>query len=339
MVLSTLQSDLLAAFRAIKTTPVLVVGDIILDRYIWGDVERVSAEAPVPVLEISRTQDRLGGAANVAMNLANLGAAVSLAGFLGKDTEAAIVRGLCESAAILTDGVVVDRNRPTTFKTRVIGRTQQLVRIDREERFLGEESVRGELASVIENKIEKAKCIILSDYAKGVVGKDILAKFQTAKEQGKLSLKDRPVMVDPHPANYELYKGMALAKPNRKEAERGSGVKITDVKSAVQAGKILLKRWDAEILVISLSEDGLVIVGAGAEDGIHIPTHAKEIFDVSGAGDTVTALFAAAIAVGATPLVAGTLANLGAGVVVSEVGTMPITAKQLEREINRIGAV
>jgi D-beta-D-heptose 7-phosphate kinase/D-beta-D-heptose 1-phosphate adenosyltransferase len=330
------REDLLATLERFKGLPVLVVGDVILDRYIWGKVERISPEAPVPVVDVKTLEDRLGGAGNVARNLRNLGATVSLCGFVGDDDEAQVVYRLLEQDGISREGIMVDRTRPTCLKTRVIAHSQQVVRIDRESRAGVAHSLREGFAAVVDAQIDQSKALILSDYGKGAVSPTLMQRLIAAAENKRLGLGARPLVVDPHPANYAIYSHISVAKPNRKEAEAGAGMKIVDRATALEAGKILCERWDAAMVMITLGEDGLVIVQRGIETGTFLETVAREVFDVSGAGDTVTALFTAAMATGASVDVAGDLANIAAGVVVSEIGTAPISLERLKREIHRL---
>jgi D-beta-D-heptose 7-phosphate kinase/D-beta-D-heptose 1-phosphate adenosyltransferase len=288
------------------------------------------------VVDVKTLEDRLGGAGNVARNLRNLGATVSLCGFVGDDDEAQVVYRLLEQDGISREGIMVDRTRPTCLKTRVIAHSQQVVRIDRESRAGVAHSLREGFAAVVDAQIDQSKALILSDYGKGAVSPTLMQRLIAAAENKRLGLGARPLVVDPHPANYAIYSHISVAKPNRKEAEAGAGMKIVDRATALEAGKILCERWDAAMVMITLGEDGLVIVQRGIETGTFLETVAREVFDVSGAGDTVTALFTAAMATGASVDVAGDLANIAAGVVVSEIGTAPISLERLKREIHRL---
>lgn len=331
------REELLATLDRIVGVPIVVTGDLILDRYIWGKVDRISPEAPVPVVEVRRTDDRLGGAGNVVRNLRAIGAAVEVSGIIGDDEDGQSLLSLLSEIGASHSGVIVDSTRPTVLKTRVIAQTQQIVRIDREERGEGPSSVSKGLAAVLEKSIEAHKAVIVSDYGKGAVSQAVLDCLHNATGQGRLGLSSRPLFVDPHPRNYERYRCMSVAKPNRKEAELASGVSIASTRDAFAAADILSKRWKAEMMVITLGEDGMIVKMAETTEGIHLKTAAKEVFDVSGAGDTVTALFCAALAVGASATIAGILSNIAAGIVVSEVGTVAIDAGRLRSEISRWG--
>jgi rfaE bifunctional protein kinase chain/domain len=322
--------ELLDAVERLSKVNVLVVGDLILDRYVWGRVERISPEAPVPIVDVTRIEDRLGGAGNVVRNLRQLGVAVSVCGFVGDDQDGSTLLSLLAQEGLSRDGVLIDRSRPTTLKTRVIAHAQQVVRIDREKKGLRELPLREGFAAVVDAHIDECDALVVSDYGKGTISNEVMQRIARAYETGRLGIRSRPVVVDPHPANYENYRCITIAKPNRKEAEIATGVQIVDTESAFLAARRLKDRWEAEMMMVTLGEDGLVIVGPGPDDALSLPTRAVEVFDVSGAGDTVTAVFAAAMASGSSPSVSGELANIAAGIVVSEIGTFAITAEQLK---------
>jgi len=337
--MSTVTStELLHTLDAIVGTPILVVGDMILDRYVWGTVDRISPEAPVPVVEVISTEDRLGGAGNVVRNLARIGVKVATCGLIGDDDEGQMMLQLLGDIGAEKDGVLVDRSRPTTLKTRVIAQKQQMVRIDREKTGAESSALSEGLAGIIEAHIDANKAVILSDYGKGAISQAVLKKLDEAWGAKRLGLGIRPLVVDPHPYNYNNYLRLSVAKPNRKEAEIASGVRIRSVSDAFKAADILMAKWNAEMMVITLGEDGMIVKRSGETVGLHMETTALEVFDVSGAGDTVTALFSAALAAGASPAIAGALANIAAGIVVSEVGTFAIDGERLRHEILRIGA-
>ncbi len=327
------KKELLAALDRINGVPILVVGDLILDRYLWGGVSRISPEAPVPIVEVRKIEDRLGGAGNTARNLRSIGAKVTMCGFIGDDDEGKIALSLLESDGVGKDGIIIDRERPTSLKTRVIGQHQQIVRIDREDTSPRSLALKEGFAAVVDAHIEASRAVILSDYGKGAVFENLVDKLEEARLAGRISYKDRPLVVDPHPANYGIYQGMSVAKPNRKEAEIASGIRIKDKQSGIEAANVLLGLWKADMMLVTLGEDGLVITFADKRPAIHLETRARQVFDVSGAGDTVTAIFTAAIASGSSAQVAGELANIGAGIVVSEIGTAAVSLTKLKAEI------
>ncbi len=313
-------SELLTTIEHFKGQPILVVGDIIVDRYIWGQVNRISPEAPVPIVEVNKNEDRLGGAGNVVSNLLELGTEVHLAGFLGNDLEGESVKELLKSKAVDGSAIISVDGRPTTLKTRVIAHSQQVVRIDREDASNYDSKIVEALAQAVSKQINKVKAVIISDYGKGAVTEEILKATQG---------KGVKVVLDPHPKNYSFYRNIDVVKPNRKEAEKAVGFKISSVDLAFKAAKQLQEQWQVDTVLLSLSEDGLIVDSKKLNQSIHLPTVAKDVFDVSGAGDTVTAVYTAALAAGSSLEVAGTLANISAGIVVGEVGVVPITPRQL----------
>jgi D-beta-D-heptose 7-phosphate kinase/D-beta-D-heptose 1-phosphate adenosyltransferase len=333
----TKPAELLETLKKIRDVPMVVIGDVILDRYIWGRVDRISPEAPVPVVEVRRVEDRLGGAANVAHNLRAIGAKVSLCGFIGDDDEGKQVLALLEKEGIEKEGVMIDRGRPTSLKTRVIASRQQIVRIDREKKEGLGAAMREGFAAFVQTHLANARGIVVSDYGKGAISEPLIRRLAEARAQGLLKITDRPLVLDPHPANYSIYRDIPIVKPNRKEAEAAVGFSIVTKENAALAGEVLLKLWNCDMAMITLGEDGLMIMERGAKEPAFLDTMAREVFDVSGAGDTVTSLFTAALAVGASPSVAGDFANLGAGIVVSEVGTVAATVDKLTAEISRMG--
>jgi D-beta-D-heptose 7-phosphate kinase / D-beta-D-heptose 1-phosphate adenosyltransferase len=325
------KEQLAKALDKIASTPILVVGDLMLDRYIWGNVDRISPEAPVPVVEVIKTEARLGGAGNVVRNLSAIGAKPTVCGVVGSDEDGRALIEILDSIGAERSGVVVDPSRPTTVKTRVIAHTQQVVRIDFESRVGVDSEVSQRMIGAIDRAIDENKAVVLSDYGKGMVSAEVLDALDRASKAGRLGLTRRPLFVDPHPVNYGRYRSMSVAKPNRKEAELASGLAIHSVEDAFK------KRWNSEMMVITLGEDGLIVKAAGAAKGLHLETMAQEVFDVSGAGDTVTTLFSCALAVGESPAVAGVLANIAAGIVVSEVGTVAVDLPRLRAHIEHWG--
>ena len=329
------KQELLDIIDRISGTPIQVIGDFVLDSYTWGKVERISPEAPVPVVEVVRMEDRLGGAGNVVRNLATIGAKPAACGVIGDDREGRSVLELLKEIGADASGIITDSSRPTVLKTRVIAHTQQIVRIDRERRAELNERMTEQLVDAVASGLPTAKAVILSDYGKGVVTEPLLRSLDSAYKRGDLGLSSRPLFVDPHPRNYSLYKVMSVAKPNRKEAEAASGQKIESVEDAFRVAELLLEKWNSEIMVITLGEGGMVVRKKGSLEGLHLETAAQEVYDVSGAGDTVTAVYTAALAVGAGPVNAGVLANIAAGIVVSEIGTAAIKLDKLKESVSR----
>lgn len=311
-------------------TPVVVVGDLIVDHYIWGKVNRISPEAPVVVVEVTKEDRRLGGAGNVARNLSTLGAQVSVCGVVGDDDSGRTLIGMMDEIRIDSSGVLVDRSRPTTMKTRVIAHNQQVVRVDREITAPLADSYAEGVAAALQSKFATTRGVIISDYAKGTVCPQLFDRIEQGYERGVLGADRIPVLVDPKSANFSRYRRATIIKPNRAEAEEASGIAIPDRAAAAAAGNALLERWSSEMVLITLGELGMVLVSRDpAEPVVEVDTVARHVFDVSGAGDTVSAVFLLALAVGATRAEAATLANSAAGIVVGEVGTVAVTKDQL----------
>jgi D-beta-D-heptose 7-phosphate kinase/D-beta-D-heptose 1-phosphate adenosyltransferase len=332
------KEELLEALDRIAGAKILVAGDLMLDRYIWGEVERISYEAPVPVVHVTRTEDRLGGCGNVVQNLRGLGASVSVCGFVGDDAEAHIVLRLLDECGADREGVMTDGKRPTTIKTRVIARKQQIVRIDREDSSARASALQEGFAAVLDSQLDAMNGVIISDYGKGAVNAKLLSKLAEARAQNRIGLGVRPLMVDPSPANYGLYSGITVAKPNRKEAEAATGLRLDSQERVIEAAHILIDKWDAEMMLISLGSRGLALVKRKEDKALLLEALARDVFDVSGAGDTVVSIFTGALSAGVESSLAGDLANIGAGLVVSEVGTAAVKKAAMQHEIERLAA-
>ena len=300
---------------------VLVVGDLMLDRYILGDVDRISPEAPVPVLRHVQRYERPGGAANVAMNLAGLGCKAYLAGFWGADGEQAELAKLVEAAGVDTLGVV-SCSQPTISKTRIVARTQQLLRLDVEGHgpMPHEESARLEARAV--ELVKKVHAVILSDYAKGALPDDVCAAIIRAARAASI-----PVLVDPKTKDLSKYSGATTLCPNRGELAAATGVAADDTDRMLAAARVQMQEHDFKFLTVTMSEKGIIVLGP--EGDYHSPARAREVYDVSGAGDTVIATLAAALAGGLHTSTAVDLANLAAGIVVGKIGTVPIAQHEL----------
>jgi D-beta-D-heptose 7-phosphate kinase/D-beta-D-heptose 1-phosphate adenosyltransferase len=312
-----------ALVRRFASVRVLVVGDVMLDRFVWGRVERISPEAPVPVVHVTRDDARPGGAGNVVSNVRALGGRAAFAGIVGDDAAGKMLRRMMDELGVSTDGLVVDRHRPTIEKTRIIAHHQQVVRLDREDPP-GES---GRAAARVRDHVlaarRRADVIVVSDYNKGVVGAELLDALAAAHRAEPFRW-----VVDPKRANFGHYKRVSLVKPNREEAAAASGVEIRDRASLRRAGAALLAHWDAEAVLISRGEGGMALFkrdGAVAE----FPTVAREVFDVTGAGDTVVATCALALGAGGSLEEATVLANQAAGVVVGKIGTASATAAEV----------
>jgi D-beta-D-heptose 7-phosphate kinase/D-beta-D-heptose 1-phosphate adenosyltransferase len=310
-------------FRQLK---VLVVGDIMLDRYIHGEVERVSPEAPVPVIRHARRYERAGGAANVAMNLAGLGCQTFLSGFWGSDAEQGELAAILEQAGIDTVGMV-SSSLPTISKTRIVGRMQQLLRLDIESRELPPAIEAQRLLDRATELVEKVHAVILSDYAKGALSTALCeAVIRAARTAGV------PVLVDPKTPDFGKYTGATSVCPNLGELAQATGVPAHLTEELFAAAQRLVAAHGFKFLTVTMSEKGISVIrpsSAGGTGVYHSPARAREVFDVSGAGDTVIATLTAGLAAGLKIETAVELANLAAGIVVGKAGTVPIAGHEL----------
>ena len=309
---------------------VLVIGDIILDEYIWGDVSRISPEAPVPVVEVKRETKMLGGAANVIHNIATLGAKPTLCGVVGQDHAGKAIINEINNMGLTFDGIVLEQGRPTSIKTRVVARNQQVVRFDRETRTdIRPESIENLLTFIGEN-LDGLDAIVVADYGKGVISatlmKGLRKLIQSAPGE---SVK---IAVDPKTGNFEYYHGVDVITPNHHEAGIFCRFEIVDEETLVRAGKQMLKELNCRSVLITQGKDGMTLFENGGEI-IHIPTVAKNVFDVTGAGDTVIGTFSLALASGLDLKSAAVLSNYAAGIVVGEVGTSTVSAEELKKLI------
>jgi len=309
---------------------IVVLGDVMLDQFLWGHVRRISPEAPVPVLEWQRESFIPGGAANVARNLASLKAPTELLGVVGPDDSAEKLKGLLQQDGIKCSGLMTVAGRITSLKTRIVADRQQVVRVDRESQSeLGTE-VTQRLLRTLENGLDGADAVVIGDYAKGVVTQPLI-------EGARRLCRDRGIWlsVDPKPAHRLDLSGVSLLTPNRKEAFELAGITDGSHRMAPLQDKLLLTVADKllsqlapAVLLITLGEHGLLLCRRG-HDPFHIPTVAREVFDVSGAGDTTIAAFTLAIVAGASPVEAAIFSNHAAGVVVGKLGTAVVQPEEL----------
>lgn len=306
-----------------KDKRIAVVGDMMLDIYYFGDVKRISPEAPVPVLEVGNEIYRFGGAANCALNIAKLNGIPESIGVIGSDNFANIFRSLLRKAKISHQGIIEDDNRPTTAKTRVIADSQHIVRIDKESKETINLSIQKKIINHLKSIIKSIDGIILQDYNKGVLS-DLLIKqiIELANKHKKL------VTVDPKFNNFFSYKNVTVFKPNRKEAEDILGIKIKTDKDISYAGNTLLKKVNAKNILLTLGEDGIAVFEKGKPEK-RMPTKARKVADVSGAGDTVISTLTMALAAGANIWEASYLANYAGGIVCEEIGIIPIEIDKL----------
>lgn len=310
-------------FASLGQKFVAIVGDIMLDRYIWGEVTRISPEAPVPVVDVKKESMHMGGASNVALNIRSLGAQPVLFGAVGDDANAGDLRRLCTEAEILTDFIVVDEARPTTVKTRIIAGSQHVVRIDNEDRHSISPGAVQKLAEMLDTHLTSIHAIILQDYNKGVLGESLIQRVLSVAIKRGI-----PVLVDPKYHHFFAYQGVTVFKPNRKETEDALGIRLRNEEDFSRAANLLHDRISCENILLTLGEHGMLLC---QKDGttVRIPTRARKVADVSGAGDTVIATLAAAVASGASVVEAAHLANFAGGLVCEEVGIVPVKRNAL----------
>ena len=311
------REEILNSFKGKK---LLVVGDFMLDEYIFGKVERISPEAPVPVVEAKDVTVRPGGAANVAANLLSLGAVPYLVGVVGKDEKGKKLKALLRELGANIDWLIEDGERPTTVKTRIVAGAQQLLRVDWENREYVSSAISERILDILSKNFRSFDAIIISDYGKGVITPELFEITGKVREE-------RPIILDPKEKNFPFYRDVTTMTPNIKETFQAVGVKPETDEEAEEAGNRLIDRFNLEYAVITRSEKGLSIVGRDFKR--HIPTRAKQVFDVTGAGDTVISVFTLAISAGATPVEAGEIANLAAGIVVGKLGTATTTVAEI----------
>jgi rfaE bifunctional protein kinase chain/domain len=316
--------DLLIRFRDAR---LLVVGDLMLDRFIFGDVERISPEAPVPVLRVMSESYRLGGAANVIHNVRSLGARVIACGVIGRDGAGKrLVHDLARVGAS-TVGVFADKQVQTTQKTRIIAgpHQQQIVRLDRENQDLIRKATLERLQRFVVAKASACDAVVVSDYGKGVIHANLLSSLTRLVRKNKLIC-----VVDPKKENYGRYRFPTLITPNKDEAGDAAGLAIRDEKTLIAAGEKLVRTWQAKGVLITRGPDGMSLFRSRRAVK-HFPTESRDLFDVTGAGDTVLAVCGLALACGASFEEAAVLANLAAGLVGDEVGTVAVSLEKLKR--------
>lgn len=304
---------------------ILVIGDLILDCYIWGKVSRISPEAPVPIVEVTNDTFMLGGAANVAYNVAALGGKATVAGVAGRDRAGEILREILDEKGIGT--AIFEDSRPTTMKTRVIAHNQQVVRFDKEDKNKINGKVFRNIRDFLKEAVSGYDAVIVSDYKKGIVSPELMKVILAAAGP-----KGKFVAVDPKVGHFHLYKGVSIVTPNLAEASHGSGIEIKDEKTLRKAGETLLKKLSCKAVLITRGEEGMSLFEKGKV--VHIPTAARHVYDVTGAGDTVIAAFALAYVSGAAFEQAALIANHAAGIVVGEVGAAVATPEKLIKSLN-----
>lgn len=303
---------------------ILVVGDVIMDEFLWGRVERISPEAPVPVVQVEEESRVLGGAGNVVNNIVSLGGQALLCGVIGNDAMGRELVHRLQKINSPTHGLVIEDGRPTTIKTRVVAHSQQVVRVDREESESVTEASIKSITTAVKEQIGSINAIVVADYGKGVVTRSLMDNLRALGQGGQTILA-----VDPTVRNVALYNDVTLITPNINEAQQMSGIQIEDDQSLRRAGAYLLEKLGCQMVLITQGDKGMTLFEDNG-DTTQIPTLARKVFDVSGAGDTVIATFSLALAASLPPRQAAVLANLAAGVVVGEIGTATVAASRLK---------
>lgn len=319
--------QLLQRFAALR---VVVIGDIMLDEYWFGSVDRISPEAPVPVVAVQQQDAKLGGATNVAQNIRSLGGEVITVGVIGEDRAGGLVQSRMSDQGMSLDGLIIDKNRPTTLKTRIVAHSQQVVRAD----FETVDPVSPAQTQVLSDRclkaLENAAGLVISDYGKGVIQPELLREIvPAARAQGKF------ILVDPKDTHFNSYKHVTALTPNHHEAGFIAGRRIRDDESLRTVGFELLDRLEADSLLITLGERGMALFEP-SRTVTRIPTVAKTVYDVTGAGDTVVATVAMTLAAGGTMLQAAYTANVAAGEVIKEVGTAQTTVDAIRRALDEL---
>jgi rfaE bifunctional protein kinase chain/domain len=314
-------------FKKFNDLNVLIIGDVMVDAYIWGAVERISPEAPVPIISVKKRDFRLGGAANVALNVLSLGAKPILCALAGEDAQGSRLMQLLDDKGMSKEGIVLSQTRPTTVKARVIATHQHVIRIDDESDAIASREEENELLKRIEKLMPRCQAVIFEDYDKGVI------TARLVEEAVKLARKmDIPTIVDPKKRNFHHYKHVTLFKPNLKELREGLKLEIEagDLESVEKAVDQVKNKLDSAGVMLTLSEHGVYIDYKAQK--LSYPAHKREIADVSGAGDTVVSIAALCVALGLSPEKVAMLSNLGGGLVCQYVGVVPVDKKELLAE-------
>jgi len=310
-----------------RRSRVLVLGDVMVDEYVWGTVSRISPEAPVPVVAVRSESVRVGGAANVAANIAALGGDVRIVGVVGNDIPAERLTHELELAGVKADGLIVDGTRPTTIKSRVVAGSQHIVRFDRESDAPLDRKTRARVLQRVADELPKADALLISDYAKGVVSPALIR--QVLALAGRLK---KVVAVDPKVQHLPLFRGVTVVAPNHQEAAAAVRILVRGEPDLLRVGRLLLRRLQSRAVLITRGEQGMSLFERG-KPVAHIPTFAREVYDVTGAGDTVMAALSLALAAGASMHEAAVLANYAAGVVVGKRGTATVSRAELRQAL------
>lgn len=321
-------SELLSFLEKLDSRRILVIGDLMLDRFIYGSVSRISPEAPVPVVKVTNEINKLGGAGNVAQNIKSLGGIPLLVSAVGKDREAESLKKLMLGSDIPTDWLVETSARPTTVKTRILAERQQVVRLDNEKDSPFDDDDIKSIVEKIAGCINDVDGIIISDYNKGLISPLLMGRLHSLNIDGKL------IAVDPKPGNYRSYRGVGVITPNLKEASEMAVIKIHTDDDIVSAATHIFNELSCKALLITLGDRGMALFEDKDAQVQWLPTRAREVFDVTGAGDTVISAFSLAMSVGCSMKIAAEFANFAAGIVVGKVGTASVTRDELRKYIN-----
>lgn len=302
---------------------ILVVGDLMIDEYLWGEVDRISPEAPVQIVSVNTEDYTLGGSGNVVNNIATLGANVAVAGVIGTGRNGQLLLKMFKGLNVDTSGIIRESNRPTTMKTRIIAANQQVLRIDRETRKPISDATVAKLATFIENKIPAVDVVLISDYGKGVITSTLLSRLiAAARKHNKMTI------ADPKGLDFSKYSGVSLLTPNKKEAALAAGIQIVDESTLAEAGNKILRTIDIDNLLITCGKNGMVLFQQNKAP-YKINAEARQVYDVSGAGDTVLAVLGLGIAAGESFENSMALANVAAGIVVGKLGTATVSRQEL----------
>ncbi len=312
--------------RGFSKSNVLVIGDLILDKFIWGDVTRISPEAPVPVVHVQNESSMPGGAANVSCSISALNGKTAILGVIGNDSDGKLLKKQLKCFADIK-GLIIDPKRNTILKTRIVARHQQVVRVDHECLSEFNKKITDKIISYIKKNAACFDAVIIEDYGKGVVSPQLIKEVVSIAKKKKLI-----VTVDPKEEHFSYYKGVTCLTPNQHEAEKAIGIKITNEKTLFEVGKKFLRKLDCSSVLITRGENGMCLFEKGKKP-FQIPTRAQEVFDVSGAGDTVIAAFTLALASGANLQEAAQISNYAAGVVVGKIGVGTCTQDELKAKL------
>jgi rfaE bifunctional protein kinase chain/domain len=319
-------TDLIARFSDVK---ILVVGDVMLDRYWRGSVERISPEAPVPVVRLEKTSLSAGGAANVAANIAGLGATPFLVGAIGDDYEGKALAEILQKQGICSDFLVTAAEKPTIVKTRIVAQSQHVVRIDQEEIAFPNKEHEENICALIEKLFDEIDLVLISDYAKGLLTENILARLITSGRG-----RNKKVLIDPKGKNFSKYRNASMLTPNKREAMEAVGHRAVNEDELDEIGFELMEMLDLESLLITKGEQGMSLFQRGIEP-FHLNSLARKVFDVTGAGDTVISTLAVALGASADLPSAAEISNIAAGLVVEEIGTTVITREKLTEHLQQ----